>query len=161
VAAGRIFPTAIREALLIGGASILLAGALWLARPDRLPLRAQAEFYDLELAAPLVPVAEATAIFSAGTHLFVDSREDPTSGGISSAFRVRPSAFDADLAEVRDFLYPEDKLILYDDGTMQEANAAAVRFLERGYRNVTILQGGLAAWRTAGGPVEKEDPHAP
>lgn len=156
-----VIARALRETLLIGGVSVLLAGALWLARADRLPLRAEAEVYELELAAPLISIEEAKAIFTAGTHLFVDDREDPTGGGISGAFHIRPSAFDADLAAVRDFIYPEDKLVLFDDGTMQTANAAAVRFLERGYLNVSILKGGLPAWRAAGGPSEEEEPHAP
>jgi rhodanese-related sulfurtransferase len=157
----RVLSTAVREALLIGGASVVLAAALWLARPDRLPLRAQREVYELELAAPVVPVAEAVALFKAGTHIFVDVRENAGGGEIPGAFRVRSSAFDADLAEVRDFLDPADKLVLYDNGVMQEADAITVRFQERGYANITILQGGVEAWRAAGGPLSGGDKHAP
>jgi len=156
----RIWITAVREALLIGGASVGLAAATWVARPDRLPLRAQAEIYELELAAPIVPVTEALAHFTAGTHLFVDVREETDGGEIPGAFRVRSSTFDTDLAEVRDFLYPEDNLVLYDGGVMQAASAAAARFQERGYANVVILQGGLTAWRTAGGQVAGGADHA-
>jgi rhodanese-related sulfurtransferase len=157
----RIWSTAVREALLIGGASAVIAAVVWLARPDRLPLRAQAEIYELELAAPVVPAAEAVAFFEAGDHLFIDARENTAGGEIPGAFRVRSSTFDADLAEVHDFLYPEDKLVLYDGGVMQAADAVAVRFQERGYANVTILQGGVAAWRVAGGPLAGGDEHAP
>jgi rhodanese-related sulfurtransferase len=157
----RIWTTAVREALLIGGASVVLAAAAWVARPDHLPWRADAAFYELELSAPIVPVAEAMAFYDAGTHLFVDVREETRGGEIPGAFRVRSSAFDADLAEAHDFLYPEDKLVLYDDSLMQTAGAAAARFQERGYANVVILQGGIAAWRTAGGPVSGGDEHAP
>ncbi len=157
----RTWSTAMREALLIGGASVVLTAAVWVARPDRLPLRAQAEIYELELAAPVVPVSEAVASFTAGTHLFVDVREEAAGGEIPGAFHVRSSTFDADLAEVRDFLYPEDKLVVYDDGVMQAAGAVAVRFQERGYANVTILQGGIAAWRAAGGPLSGGEERAP
>jgi rhodanese-related sulfurtransferase len=149
----------LREALLLGGVSLLLTAVVWIVRPDRLPLRAQAETYELELAAPVVSVADAVAHFAAGTHLFVDVREQLDGEGIPGSFRVRSSAFDGDLAEVRDFLYPENDLILYDDGVMQLASAAAVRFQERGFANVTILQGGLAAWQSGGGTVAGEDAH--
>ncbi len=157
----RIWSTALREALLLGGVSAALAAGLWALRPDRLPLRAQAEVYELELAAPVVPVNEAMVSYEAGSHLFVDAREDAAGDGIPGAFRVRSSSFDADLAEARDFLYPEDQVVVYDDGGMQIAGAVAVRFAERGYANVTILQGGLAAWRAAGGPRSGGDDHAP
>jgi rhodanese-related sulfurtransferase len=157
----RIWPTALREALLIGGASVALAAAVWLARSDRLPLRAQAEVYELELAAPVVTVAEAVALFTAGTHLFVDVREDPAGAGIPGAFRVRTTSFDADVAEARDFLFPEAKLVVYDEGAMQLAGAAAAHFQERGFANVAILQGGLAAWQAGGGQLSGGADHAP
>lgn len=156
-----LWSTALREALLLGGVSLLLATAVWALRPDRLPLHAQTETYELELAAPVVSVADAVAHFAAGTHLFVDVREQPAGEGIPGSFHVRSSTFDEDLAEVRDFIYPENDLILYDDGVMQLASAAAVRFQQRGYASVTLLQGGLAAWQTGGGAVAGEDAHDP
>lgn len=150
-----------REALLIGGASVVLAAGFWAVRGDRLPLRADAAFYELELAAPTLAVNEALAVYTAGTHLFVDVREAATDGEVPGAFRVRPETFDADLADVRDFLDPLSQLVLYDDGVMQTASTAAVRFRERGYPNVTILAGGFAAWRAAGGAVSEGAGDAP
>ncbi len=49
----------------------------------------------------------------------------------------------------------EAELIVYDaTGTTMAAEVARERLLEAGYRNVSILAGGLAAWRAAGLPVE-------
>lgn len=47
------------------------------------------------------------------------------------------------------------KIVLYDaSGTTQAAEIARDRLLEAGYRDVSILRGGLGAWRAAGLAVE-------
>ncbi len=148
-----IWATATRQALALVGIAVVLVAVVTLVRPDRLPLRAQAEVYELKLPAPVVSAAEARGLFDAGTDLFVDTRPDDPRSTIPGAFTVCASTFDDDLAAVLDFIYPEDTLVLYDDGTMQLASAAASRFLERGYTNLRILDGGLPAWRREGGPL--------
>ena len=56
-----------------------------------------------------------------------------------------------------DFIYPEDQLILYGEANPLPVSAVAARFVERGYANVRILQGGLSAWSRGGGPVDEKD----
>jgi rhodanese-related sulfurtransferase/polyisoprenoid-binding protein YceI len=48
------------------------------------------------------------------------------------------------------------ELIVYDaTGTTRTAEVARQRLIQAGYSNVSILTGGLAAWKDAGLPVEK------
>jgi len=50
------------------------------------------------------------------------------------------------------------ELILYDaTGTTQSAELARERLLQAGYSDVSILSGGLAAWRDAGLPLEADE----
>lgn len=50
----------------------------------------------------------------------------------------------------------ETELIVYDEtGTTRTAEVAREKLLRAGYRKVSILSGGLSAWREAGLPVEK------
>ena len=99
------------------------ASVLWLARPQRLVLRADSETYELELPAPLVGTAEALALFEEGSHLFIDARPGAADlpDGIPGALPIAAETFDADLEFVIDFVYPEDPLIVYDGGRHQSA----------------------------------------
>jgi len=147
---------ATREATVLLLVAIAATTVLWVVRSDVPPLRADRAVYELELPAPVVTVATARDLYAEGRHLFVDTRPDAAErqNGIPGAFLIGGDDFADDLAANMDFIYPEDPLILYDDGTMQTAAATAARFLERGYEDLQILQGGLEAWRRAGGPVE-------
>lgn len=134
---------------------MVIAAVSWAVRPDRLPLMADAERYELDLPAPLVSVDEALTHYETGDHLFIDTRADATlETAIPGAFIVRADTFGDDLAAAMDFVYPEDPLILYGADQPLPVSDVAARFLARGYENLTIMQGGLAAWRQAGGPVE-------
>jgi rhodanese-related sulfurtransferase len=143
----------LRQGLVLLAVTLALATALWLARPDRLPLRADTAFYTAELSAPLITPDEALADYDDGTHIFLDARADADSGGIPGALPLREGSFDDDLYAVRDFVFAEDPLIVYGDGNLQSVSVVAARLQERGYRSVFILRGGLEAWRRAGGPL--------
>ncbi len=145
----------LRQAWRLTLLSVLAGAALWLARPDRLPLLADPDVYALDLPVPLISLQEARKAYDAGSHLFVDTRRGPAEGrlAIPGSFVIREASFADDLAAVMDFVYPEDSLILYGESIPLPVAAVAVRFLERGYRQLTVLQGGLAAWRAAGGPL--------
>ncbi|TWJ17575.1 YceI family protein [Geobacter argillaceus] len=52
----------------------------------------------------------------------------------------------------------DTELIVYDaTGTTRSAELARERLLQAGYADVSILSGGLAAWRDAGLPVEADE----
>ncbi len=145
----------VRELAIVLGIAVILAAAVWGLRPDRLPLRANAEFYEQDLEAPLVTIDEALVRYDEGRYLFVDTREpdQTTEGYIPGAFAIRADTFDDDLYDNQDFLDPGEHFILYGRGNLLPVSAVAARLIDRGYENLAILQGGLAAWRSAGGPV--------
>jgi len=146
---------AVRQALVLVGIAVVAAVLLWVVRPDRLSLGADAEVYTLDLPAPLVGVTEACELYDDGTHYFVDTRaEGPGTGSvIPGSFVVRETTFDADFEAVMDFLYPEDALVLYGATSPLPVAAVAVRLQSQGYENLLILQGGLAGWRDGGGSL--------
>jgi rhodanese-related sulfurtransferase len=139
--------------------SVAAGLVLWALRPDRLPILADPDVYALDLPVPLISLQEARALYEEGRHLFVDTRPgDPDRrAAIPGSFAIAAATFADDLAAVMDFIYPEDLLILYGEATPLPVATVAVRFLERGYTDVRILQGGLRAWRQAGGPLSGED----
>jgi rhodanese-related sulfurtransferase len=136
--------------------TLALALVLWLLRPDRLPLAADPEVYALDLPVPLISVPQALDLYEEGFHHFIDTRRGPARGRptIPGAFVVREAEFAEDLEAAMAFVYPEDHLILFGESSPLAVTPVAVRFLDRGYRNVRILQGGLPAWRQAGGPLD-------
>ncbi len=146
----------LREAGIILLLSLLCALAAWLLRTPRLPLMAELDVYEFEIAQPLVDGAAALVLFEAGSHLFVDTR-DPSlfdQARVPGAMNVRPASFDEDLSALIDFIYPEDPILLYGD-RLQATAAVAGRFAERGYEDLTLLMGGFDAWRETGGPVDE------
>ena len=57
--------------------------------------------------------------------------------------------------------YYEVPLLLYGaSATSNEASFAFEKLARAGYRNLTVLRGGLKAWRDAGRPLEGEAPEA-
>jgi len=150
--AGRV----LREAGVILTVTLILALAAWLLRDPRLPLVADVGVYEFEIEHPLLTAEEALRFYEEGSHLFIDTREPALEGmpHLPGAMQVRPARFDDDLRAIIDFIFPEDPLILYGDG-LQATAAVAGRFTERGYEQVSLLGGGLRAWRKAGGPVEE------
>ena len=141
-----------REALILVAAAALATGVAWGLRPDRLPLRADPAYYELELTAPLVDPAEALVLYDEGNHLFVDTRPGAATT-IPGAFGVREETFDDDLLANFDFLTPGDPLVVFGDGSLAAASNVAGRLRDRGYTDIVILAGGLEAWRRQGGPL--------
>ncbi len=147
---------------LLGEAGLVLAIALaatlvsWLVRTPRLPLAAERPVYEFELKQPLIPAAAALALYEAGSHLFIDTRAGLAAGAprIPGALSLRPEQFDDDLAAIIDFIAPDDPLVLYGE-SLQASAAVAGRLAERGYLQLSLLDGGLAAWTAAGGPLSR------
>ncbi len=146
---------AVRQALLLLALSAALATGRWAFVGERLPLMADAADYELELAAPLIDVAQARRYYDEGVHLFIDTRASGPgiADSVPGAFVIRPGSFDDDMLALLDIIVPEDRLILFGDGSLALANNVASRLLQRGYPNVELLKGGLGAWRAAGGPL--------
>lgn len=159
----RVDGAAFREAALLLVLSCVVLAGSWALRSDRLPLVADARTYELELAAPLVGPEEAILLFDEGVHLFIDTREvQPGSvATIAGALPIRAESFDDDLLDLFDFLMPEDPLVLFGDGDLMSVSTIASRLTDKGYTDLLILDGGVEAWRKAGGEVREADGEAP
>jgi rhodanese-related sulfurtransferase len=144
-----------REALFLLGLALLLAVASWVTRTQRLPLRVEARTYRLDLGFPVLSPVAALALYQAGEHLFIDLRDvDPAlTPHIPGSFAVREASFADDLLATHEFLGPQEKVILCGDGNLPAAAAMAARLRERGYSDISLLEGDLSAWRQAGGSV--------
>lgn len=145
--------TAVREGAAVLAVALALTALSWALRPDRLPLVADPAVYELELAAPLVTPTEARDLYEAGDHLFVDVRPGNPAATVPGAFLVREDSFDDDLLRQFDFLTPADPLVIVGDGELAAASNVAGRLLDRGWHDVVIMSGGVAAWEAAGGPL--------
>ncbi len=153
--AGSWRPVSLREAGLLMLIAFLATGVSWFLRSDGLSLTADPIGYELELAAPLIQVDPALALYDEGDYLFVDARPSLTDEfqTIPGAFFISEDSFDDDLLGYFDFMGPEDRFILFGDGNLLPISNIAARMKERGYENLFILKGGLAAWRAAGGEI--------
>jgi rhodanese-related sulfurtransferase len=157
-----------RESAALLACATALAAAVWLVRQPRLPLRADEAVYAQELGYPLIDPAAAVALYRDNLALIVDTRAaggDVAAGGaaaaggarVPGALVIREATFDDDLLALHDFLTPEDKLVLHGDGNLQVLAAVAARLARRGYTNLVLMRGDLAAWRAAGGPLREAD----
>jgi rhodanese-related sulfurtransferase len=97
---------------------------------------------------------EAGAILDQATVLFLDVREarDFAQGRVRGALSFPTSDFEAAYAELRDFLSPDLRLVVYGDKTLFALRAA--EFLEARGLHPEVMEGGWAAWKKAGLPVE-------
>lgn len=126
----------------------------WAVRSPRLPLRADLAAYALDLGAPLLSPAAAVALYDSGRCLVVDTRTRGRGEAyVPGAFLIRLASFDDDLAASRDFISRDDSLLLYGEGNLLETAAVTARLRQRGFGNLLVLNGDLAAWQRAGGPV--------
>ena len=146
---------AIRQAVLLTVLSLVLTAALWAVRSDRLPLRADPQVYLIDLPVPLMATDQASAVYAAGSHFFVDTRpgEPADRATVPGSFVIREQEFDADVAALDGFLFPEDALVLFGADHPLPVAAVAARLQARGFENLVILQGGFAAWQREGLPV--------
>ncbi|MBA4378693.1 MAG: hypothetical protein C0395_08615 [Gemmatimonas sp.] len=147
----------LREASLLLALALTAAGLSWAVRTPRLPLRADLAVYELDLGFPLVPAAEAVALFLDNACVPVDTRAGAPARRIPGSFALGQETFDDDLREVFDFLSPADPLLVYGDGNLLVAAAVAGRLRERGFTDIRLLQGSLDGWEQAGGEIQTDD----
>ena len=149
------WPAAFVQAAVLLVFSVLITALVWGLRSERLPLTADQEVYRLELPVDVVDVAAAIDLYDAGDHLFVDVRNDDERGKttIPGAFRSRASRFDDDLFDLIDIVYPEDPIVLFGTGDLVGPAHVADLLLARGFEDVQILRGSMAAWRNADGEI--------
>lgn len=152
-------------------AGILLAAALAAgfaantAGPRRIPwtgsLAARLEAEARKSGIVLVSAAEAKAALDAGTHLLLDARAPAEHAvrripwSISLPWRT----VEASIETVGPMLDPGRRLLVYCRGAACDEGLLLARYLRaRGHTNVTLIAGGMEAWRAAGLPVESDAP---
>jgi rhodanese-related sulfurtransferase len=96
-------------------------------------------------------VADAKALFDAGTARFVDVRSgaDFAKGHIANAVSITSTTMDEQLKDVS----PETLLIVYGDKGVESAASGAQIFRDLGFAKVAALDGGIEAWQAQGFPV--------
>jgi rhodanese-related sulfurtransferase len=106
-------------------------------------------------------VAEAKAALDAGTHLLLDARAPAEHAArripwsISLPWRTVTTSIEA----VAPMLDPARPLLVYCRGAACDEGLLLARHLRaRGHASVSLIAGGMDAWRTAGLPVESDTP---
>ena len=77
---------------------------------------------------------------------------------IPGSFYIREATLDDDLAANIDFLFPEDKIVLFGSGDLMPPANVAARLQSMGFQDIVILDGGLEAWIGSGGSVSHRSP---
>ncbi|RRR70808.1 MAG: rhodanese-like domain-containing protein [Candidatus Viridilinea halotolerans] len=106
-----------------------------------------------------VSVAEARALFDAGTAIFIDVRAGNafTLGHIPGALTITSH----DLYAQMDQAAAGTVFIAYGDAERPDAGMRGAQiFMELGYPPMVALDGGFEAWVAAGHPVERESERA-
>lgn len=95
--------------------------------------------------------AEFAAAHIPGAHYFdIDKTADPTSGLPHTL--PQPDAFEKTARSLG--INTSDHIVVYDNSMLRSAARAWWMFRTMGHTRVSVLDGGLAAWQQAGGPIE-------
>ncbi|MBM4157036.1 MAG: rhodanese-like domain-containing protein [Lentisphaerae bacterium] len=152
-------------------AGLLLAAALAAgvaantAGPRRIPwtggIEARLEAEARASGIAVMSVAEAKAALDAGTHLLLDARAPAEHAArripwaMSLPWRTVTSSIEA----IAPMLDPARPLLVYCRGAACDEGLLLARHLRaRGHGNVSLIGGGMEAWRAAGLPVESDAP---
>ncbi len=84
--------------------------------------------------------------------IFVDTSKDFAEGHVPGARWVLRSWLEL---KITDIAPDKQKPVVVTDGDGGGASLAAATLRDMGYRDVSVLAGGMAAWREAGLPVEQ------
>ncbi len=152
-------------------AGLLLAAALAAgtvantAGPRRIPwtggvaARLEAEARTSGIAVMSVP--EARAALDAGTHLLLDARApaEYAARRIPWAMSLPWRTVTTSIEAVAPMLDPSRPLLVYCRGVACDEGLLLARHLRaRGHADVSLIAGGMEAWRAAGLPVESDAP---
>lgn len=109
----------------------------------------------------VMSVAGAKAALDAGTHLLLDARApaEYAARRIPWAMSLPWRTVTTSLEAVAPMLDPARPLLVYCRGAACDEGLLLARHLRaRGHTDVSLIAGGMEAWRTAGLPVESDRP---
>ena len=153
----------VRQALVIGALSVLLAAAVHFPLVKRLVRGEFRQTFLVQADYPgirLITLQEAEDLWAAGEAVVFDARpERPFREGHVPRARNLP-ATESKLKVPPDVLgLPRERtLVVYcEGGDCQSSLALAKRLHDEGFKDIRVMTGGWEEWIKAGLPVEKED----
>ncbi len=151
-----ILSRAVKEAIVIAVAVVIIAFIVNFTRGEGIPLIAGADSFRVQTNAEFMVAADAAGRFEDGTALFIDAREADLfeTEHIEGAMNLPSTA--EDLHTVA-YLVPADPgMICYSEAaTERQAGVIADKLLEIGFKQVYVLHGGLESWKEEGLPTAK------
>lgn len=151
-----ILMRAVKEAVIIAIAVVVVAMVVNRVRDEGIPLRADADTFRVQTNADFVVTADAEGYFRDGTGIFLDTREERLFAAehIEGALSV-PSTGGG--VEELAYMVPADPvLVCYSaESTEREAGVIADKLLDLGFTRVYVLHGGLESWKAEGLPTGK------
>ncbi|MFH0825702.1 MAG: rhodanese-like domain-containing protein, partial [Pseudomonadota bacterium] len=131
-----------------------------LVSPNGIPwIYVQAKTVELHgIKVELIDEKEARKFFGNGETVFVDSRthEDYDKGHVEGSVFLGPEDVEERYVSVQPLLPEESKIILYCYGPECDMAERVAEFLGGlGYRDMSIMTAGYAAWEHAGFPVSR------
>jgi rhodanese-related sulfurtransferase len=154
---GRILATAVKQAVIISIAVVVVGLTFNLVRHDGMPLVADADTFRVQTDAEFIKVDNAWQLFDEGKAIFVDARDPQVFSveHIEGALNVPPAG--PELQALGWLSDTESNVICYaSEESQRQAGVVADKLLGMGTRRVFVLYGGMEAWKGAGLPVEKD-----
>jgi rhodanese-related sulfurtransferase len=150
-----VFGGAIKEAVVILVAGVIVSLAVNYVRDDGIPLIAEAEAFRVSTDAEFLKPEDARDLFEQGTALFVDAREPEIFmiEHIEGAMNVPSSMAQVDSIA---WLVGADPLIVTyaSEASQRQAGVVADKLLEAGFSKVHVLYGGIEGWKDLDLPTE-------
>ncbi len=153
---------AIREAILVLMAAVILAGVGYVVHPNTIAIGPGGPDGDggggESGAVRMITLEDARRHFEQGTALFADARPEGAfrSGHIQGAMHLNPDEFDGWSGDFFSKIPPEQVIITYCDG---ERCALSLELAEKltwmGYENVYCLKDGWSKWNHHHLPIDQ------
>jgi rhodanese-related sulfurtransferase len=152
------FNTTLRQIGLIFLVALVLAGVVYLLRPDKMPLFASGPAVVQDAHKPgEISFPEAVSHFKDATALFADARPEDAfqAGHIKGAHSMPAQESDRWLNAFYSTTPPDTAIITYCDGEhCTLSRQLAELLIQMGYQRTYYLVDGWGRWKAAGLPVE-------
>jgi rhodanese-related sulfurtransferase len=154
---GRTLAAAIKQAVIISAAVVVIGLGFNALRRDGIPLVADADTFRIQTEAEFIKVENAWRLFDEGEAIFVDARDPKVFAieRIEGAFNLPPAGSEP---QAMDWLSStQSNVICYaSEESQRQAGVVADKLIGIGTEKVFVLYGGIEAWKAAGLPVERD-----
>ncbi len=149
------------EVIVLLAVSITAAWVVNVGRPEPLPWWADYKAKKVEETVrkglEVVAPADARALLTAGTHLFVDARtpDEFAAGHIPGAVNIPSEALLTGIDDAVQGLKPDALIVVYCGNlACPKSKEVAEGLKGMGFTKLSVMPEGLEGWRAVGGPVE-------